>query len=96
VTDAYSNGWHAHSLLPTSAATQRDYQVLPADYCLRAIPLTSGHHLLLLSYRPAAFVVGKWISIASLCVYLAALITWCLRRRRAPDASARPAQSVSP
>ena len=77
ITDTYSDGWHARSLLPATAArAQTRYQVLPADYCMRAIPLAPGHHRILLEYQPLAFVVGKWISLLSLAAYLGGLSYW--------------------
>ncbi len=81
VTDAYSDGWNARSLLPDREdATPTHYQVLPADYCLRGIPLGRGHHEILLEYRPTAYVVGKWVSLVSLFLYLAGVVAWCTRR----------------
>jgi len=68
VTNAYSKGWRARSLGPSS---QDHYDVLPGDWALQAIPLMPGRHHLLLEYRPTAFVAGKWISIAALLGYLA-------------------------
>ena len=82
VTDTYSDGWGARSLLPGhGSSTQSSYQVLPADYCLRGIPLGQGHHRILLEYRPTAYVVGKWVSLASLCLYMAGVIAWGVHRR---------------
>ena len=90
ITDIYSDGWHARSLLPPSGGRARTpYQVLPADYCLRGIPLGAGHHEILLEYRPVAYVVGRWVSLASLCLYLAGVVVWLRRRarlREVPDA----------
>ena len=61
VTDAYSDGWKARSLLhPGEGSGQTGYHVMPADYCVRAVPLAAGHHLLRLEYRPAAFLIGAW------------------------------------
>jgi hypothetical protein len=87
VTDAYSTGWHATGL---SGESQSQFAVLPADYCLRGIPLAAGHHHLLLAYRPAAFVIGKWISLFALGMYAIALAGWfsVFRRRSSP----RPAR----
>ena len=61
------------------------YQVLPADYCLRGIPLGRGHHEILLEYRPVAYVVGRWVSLASLFLYLAGVILWLVRRQARRD-----------
>jgi len=65
VTDGYSEGWVARAL-PGSA--QADYQVLPADYVLRAVPLQAGRHRLRLEYAPAGFRRGAWISSVALLV----------------------------
>jgi hypothetical protein len=70
ITDSYSDQWRAISE-PGSA--QNDYQILPADYCLRAIPLSAGHHHLLLEYRPSAMVWGAWMSIVALLAYFYAI-----------------------
>ena len=81
VTDTYSDGWHARSLLPDRGdGDQTRYQVLPADYCLRGIPLDKGHHKILLEYRPLAYVVGKWVSLVSWGLFIAGLFA-CARRR---------------
>ena len=90
VTDTFSDGWKARSLLPAGGAgAQTRYQVLPADYCLRGIPLGAGHHKILLEYRPTAYVVGKWVSLASLCLYLAGAFAWWAGRRRRLQSSPR-------
>jgi hypothetical protein len=82
VTDTYSDGWHARSLLPDQRdGAQTRYQVLPADYCLRGIPLDKGHHKILLEYRPIAYVVGKWVSLVSWGLFIAGLFAWHARRR---------------
>ena len=89
VTDAYSDGWHARSLLPGRGdGAQTRYQVLPADYCLRGIPLGKGHHEILLEYRPMAYVVGKWVSLASWCLFVAGLFGWNARREKSRHPSA--------
>jgi hypothetical protein len=71
ITDAYAASWRAVSL-PGSA--QPHYDLLPANYVLRAVPLAAGHHLLRVEYRPVAFAIGKWISLICVVVFLAALI----------------------
>lgn len=70
ITDAYSKDWKAN---PLAGSVQQKYEILPADYCLRAVPLTAGEHHLRIEYLPRAFVVGKWISIAALIFYFTAL-----------------------
>ena len=54
-TDLYSRGWRVRAL-PGSA--QSRYEVLPADYVLRAVPLAAGHHRLRLEYWPATLGPG--------------------------------------
>lgn len=71
VTDTYAKGWRARAL-PGSG--QLYYQVMPANYCLRAVPLTAGHHLLRLEYAPFGFRVGRWVSIASLGAFLVLVV----------------------
>ncbi len=73
MTDNYSRGWKAVAY-PDSV--QQKYKVMPGDYFSRAIPLSSGNHHFLLKYNPAAFEVGKWISLASLLAYLLAWVWW--------------------
>jgi len=68
ITDSYARGWRALAL-PGSA--QARYEVMPANYCLRAIPLAAGHHLLRVEYSPMGFRVGKAVSVAALAVFLA-------------------------
>ena len=80
VTDTYCTGWQARSLLPATAGAQARYTVLPADYCLRAIPLAAGHHRLLLEYRPRAFVIGCWTTTAALIVYTTLIVYFALSR----------------
>jgi uncharacterized membrane protein YfhO len=72
ITDSYSRGWRALAL---PGSTQARYEVMPANYCLRAIPLAAGHHLLRLEYSPLGFRVGKVISIAALAVFIV-LTAW--------------------
>ncbi|MDD5006300.1 MAG: hypothetical protein PHS93_07405 [Candidatus Omnitrophica bacterium] len=76
VTDAYSKGWRAKSL---KGSVQKNYEVMPANYILRAIPLSAGHHHLRLEYMPLGFQVGKWISLVSLFIYIG-LLGWYFRK----------------
>ena len=79
VTDTYAKGWRAR---PLAGSVQSLYRVLPANYCLRAIPLAAGHHHLRLEYLPAGYVIGKWVSIVSLVVFTG-LLALCRRKRLA-------------
>ena len=68
ITDSYARGWRALAL-PGSA--QSRYEVMPANYCLRVIPLEAGHHLLRVEYSPLGFRIGGAVSIAALAEFLA-------------------------
>ena len=78
VTDSYSEGWRARGL---PGSIQQRYEVMPANYVLRAIPLRAGHHYLSLEYAPSGFRIGKWISLFSVILYASALL-WCFLRYR--------------
>jgi hypothetical protein len=67
ITDAYSSGWRALAL---PGSSQARYQIMPANYCLRAIPLAAGHHLLRVEYSPLGFRVGKVVSIAAWAIFI--------------------------
>lgn len=75
ISDNYANGWRAESLDKTSP--QPAYEVIPADYTLRGIPLAAGQHHLLLRYAPVGFLIGKWVSLVALIAYAAtAWLIW--------------------
>ena len=78
ITDAYSKGWRAR---PLKGSVQRVYQVLPANYVLRAIPLSQGHHRIRLEYMPVAFQAGMWISIVS-AISFAFVVGYHVRKNR--------------
>jgi hypothetical protein len=90
VSDAYRTGWRA---TPLAGSIQREYQVLPADWVLRAIPLAAGSHRLRLEYLPALFVVGRWVSAAALALYLG--LVWLVWRARPRAASAASPSAAS-
>jgi uncharacterized membrane protein YfhO len=53
---------------------------MPANYCLRAVPLQAGHHKILMEYAPRGYRIGRWISIVAAAGWLAAL-GWLLARK---------------
>jgi len=71
ITDTYSEGWRAK---PLPGSTQRQYEIMPANYVIRAIPLRAGHHHFSLEYAPLGFRIGKWISLFSVILYASALL----------------------
>jgi len=87
VTDAYSTYWRARAL---EGSSQSDYQVLPADYVLRAVPLGAGHHRMRMEYSPPYFRLGVWLSLAALAVIAFAAGRCVLAAVR------RPPQGVAP
>jgi hypothetical protein len=71
VTDLYAKGWKAESF---AGSAQNSYQVLPADYILRAIPLAAGHHHLRIVYSPITFPIGLRLSVGTWIVWLVLLL----------------------
>jgi uncharacterized membrane protein YfhO len=53
---------------------------MPANYCLQAVPLQAGHHLLRLEYSPLGFRVGRFVSLTSLAGFLL-LLAWVVKNR---------------
>jgi hypothetical protein len=62
VTDLYESGWRAE---PLPGSAQQSYQVMPADYILRVVPLMAGHHRLRLVYSPYGVISGISISVGA-------------------------------
>jgi hypothetical protein len=60
--------------MPLPDSTQQVYRVMPANYAFMAIPLSAGEHHLRLEYKPAAFIVGKWISLFAIIIYLTLIL----------------------
>ena len=77
ITDTFAKGWRVK---PLQQSGQSHYEVLPANYCLRAIPLAAGHHRFRLEYSPLGFRIGKWISLGSLALYLS-LVALAVKKR---------------
>jgi hypothetical protein len=81
ITDAFTTSWRAVAL---PGSSQSSYQLLPANYILRAVPLGAGHHLLRVEYASSAFALGRWISTAAALAFFAALF-WTWRQAPAVD-----------
>jgi hypothetical protein len=90
VTDAYAEGWRA---VPVGESAQSEYEVLPANVALRAIPLSAGAHTFRMEYSPASYRYGRLSSIIAFGVYLGLVALWAVNRkerRREQLGSAEP------
>ena len=74
VTDNYAKGWRVRAM---DGSSQKQYQLLPANHCLRGIPLSAGRHHLILEYSPAGWLIGRWITAVSLTAF-ALVAIWAL------------------
>jgi hypothetical protein len=77
VTDAYSTGWR---IRPIKTDHQSRYEILPANWMLRAVPLEAGKHHFVMEYSPWQWRVGKWMSGLGLLGY-ATMVASALRSR---------------
>ena len=75
VTDLYAHDWKAE---PLAGSSQQQYQVMPADFILRAVPLAAGHHLLRMVYAPPSFPIGVTLSAVAWAIWIG-LFIWTLR-----------------
>jgi hypothetical protein len=87
VTDNYADGWR---IVPLAGSASADYEIIPANYALRGVPLAPGHHCFRMEYRPASFVFGTWLSWAGVAAWLAIAGALLWRRRRPGDSGAEP------
>jgi hypothetical protein len=71
ITDLYTRDWRAEAL---PGSSQNAYQLLPADYILRAVPLQAGHHLLRVVYAPTAFPIGVAVSAVAWLLWIGLLV----------------------
>ncbi|HNX95251.1 MAG TPA: hypothetical protein PKL14_08835 [Holophaga sp.] len=78
LTEGFDKDWRARAL---AGSSQTSYQVLPANYILRGIPIAAGHHKIRLEYAPKAFRIGAWITVISLLAYVAVAVWICKRPR---------------
>lgn len=87
ITDVYTPSWRVRAL---EDSVQRDYQLLPADYALRAVPLRKGKHRFVVEYNRGYLHVGIAITVLSLflCV-LAWMGGTVVSRQKARNAEAQ-------
>ena len=62
ITDVYTPAWRAVAL---PGSSQKTYDLMPANYVLRAVPLAAGQHRLRIEYAPITFTVGIWVSVVA-------------------------------
>lgn len=80
ITDAWTPAWRARAL---AGSTSASYELMPANYALRAVALGPGKHRLRLEYAPLSYPIGAAVSaLAWVAWFVAALLLW--RRRKAP------------
>lgn len=83
-TDSYSKDW---KITPFQDSVQQEYEIMPANHALRAIPLRAGTHHFKMEFLPDAFVYGKWATCVGLGIYLLLIGVFLARARvsKAPD-----------
>lgn len=79
ITDAFAPGWTVRPI--ELNPDQLHYQVLQADYVLRAIPLAAGHHHFVLEYKPRSVLIGIFVSLVSLICFIILLWLWSGKSR---------------
>ncbi len=77
MTDSYDRGWRARGL---TGSSQWQYDVMPANVALRAVPLGAGVHRIRLEYAPLSFRIGQWVSVA-MAALLAIVAGMAVRKR---------------
>jgi hypothetical protein len=90
VTDSFMEGWR---IVPLADSVSGSYEIIPANYTLRGVPLVPGHHHFRMEYRPISFVIGVWLSLSGVVVWLAiaGIFVW---RKRKRDAGGNPQRSL--
>ncbi|MDR1190592.1 MAG: hypothetical protein LBK60_02865, partial [Verrucomicrobiales bacterium] len=80
MTDSYAKGWRATAL---AGGAQSAYELQPADWAVRGIPLTvAGRHILEIKYTSPGFAVGLGVTLSTL-VALMVFAARSVRRSRA-------------
>lgn len=71
LSDVYYPGWKAF-------IEGKEKPILPANYAFRGVVVPPGNHEVTMTYQPAAFRIGLWVTISS----LAALLVMSFIRKR--------------
>jgi len=80
LTDTYYPGWRAR-------LGGRELPVLPAYLAFRSIFVPEGKADLVLTYEPASFRIGLWVSVSVTLFMLCLILFISIRRFRRPDAA---------
>jgi len=78
MTDAYAKGW---TMTPLPGSVQTNYNVMPANYAMRAIPLAPGRHVVQLEYIQPGLAAGVQTSLLTTALLLIMCIVPFFRRR---------------
>jgi hypothetical protein len=81
VTDAWSPGWRAVAL-----GGERSYELMPANYALRAVALDRGSHRLRLEYAPAGLSAGAAVMALAWAAWIGAGLLLLRRAGRPANA----------
>jgi uncharacterized membrane protein YfhO len=80
VTDAWTPGWRAVSLDPGQS-----YELMPADYALRAVALDRGRHRLRLEYAPGGLRAAASVSAIAWTAWVVTVLVFLRRLRFNPS-----------
>ena len=75
ITDVYTPSWRVR---PLAGSVQNSYQMMPANYALRAVPLQKGKHHFIVEYNRDYLFGGMLISVFSLLLWIV-LLGWTRR-----------------
>lgn len=87
ITDAFHSSWR---IRPIKTDSQQTYEVIPANYAFRAVPLKAGYHLFRMEYQPREFTIGLWVSLISLILYVGYLFFIIRQKLRSQRRKAKP------
>jgi hypothetical protein len=82
IGDTYAKGWRVRS---KAGSTQVRYDLVPANFALKGIPLAAGTHHLRIEYAPNSFRIGVWLTVLTLLL-LGFLHWWSERKQPATSA----------
>ena len=63
ISDNYHPGWYAY-------VDGVETKILRANYIMKAIPVTSGNHIIKLYFKPKMLIAGWWITISGWIIFI--------------------------